>query len=139
MEWGRNSILPYSYIIPGNVNFRPPHALILVLGSLALCYSNMELRERKRGASGFQGAGTSSGRADTNSGLADTSSARRQGWSGPVGCCSRVGRNSILLYSCIMPGKVHFRPLPVSTWRQLAGVSSRWRHMFARQRCTQTR
>ena len=134
---GRNSILLYSCMMPGKINFRPPPVLILVLGGLALWHSKTGLRESKRGTSGIQGAETSSGRADISSGLADTSSARRQGWSGPVGCCIGVGRYSILLYYCIVPGKVHFRPPPVSTSRQLAALEVE--HMCARQRCTQTR
>ena len=88
--------------MPGKVHFRPPPVLILALGSLPLWHSNTGLRESKRGTSGIHGADTSSGRADIRSGLADTSSAR----SGPLDCCSGVGRDSILLYSCIMPGKI---------------------------------
>ena len=104
--------------MPEKVNFRPPPVLILVLGSLTLWHCNTGLRESKRGTLGIQGAETSSGQADISSGLADTSSAR----SGPLGCYSGVGRDSILLYSCIVSGKVSFRPPPVSTSRQLAGV-----------------
>ena len=85
-----------------------------MLGSLALWHSNTGLRESERGTSRIQGVDTSSGLADKGSGRSDTS-ARRQGWSGHVGCCSGVGRDSILLYSCIIPGEVHFRPPPVST------------------------
>ena len=85
--------------MPGKGHFRPPPVLILVLGSLALWHGCMGLRESKRGTSGIQGADTISGLADISDGRADTSSARKQGWSGPVGCCSEVERNSILLYS----------------------------------------
>ena len=112
---GRNSILLYSCIMPEKVNFRPPPVLILVLGSLALWHNNTGLRESKRGTSGIQGADTSSGLVGIGSGRADTSNARRQGWSGPVGCCSGVGRNSILLQqlysSCIGPVTMETRCL----------------------------
>ena len=92
-------------------NFQVPPVLNFVLGSPALWHSNTRLRDSKRGRLGIQAADTSSGRADTRS-------ARRQSWSGPVGYCSGVGHNSVLLYSSSMPGKVTFRPPPVSTSRE---------------------
>ena len=85
---------------------RPPYSRSnILLASLTLWYSKMGVIEGKRGTSGIQGIGTSSSRADTSSGLSDTNRARPLGWSGPVGVCSRVGHNSVLPHSCIMPGK----------------------------------
>ena len=55
-----------------------------------------------------------------------------------MGCCSGVGRNSVLLFFCISPAKVNVGPPSVSTSRQLAGVISRWKQVFARPTFTRT-
>ena len=81
----------------------------LLLGSLSVTATRGCERASEAGGAS-KGADTTSGRADSSIGLADTSSAQRQGWSGPVRCCSGMRRKSVLLYSCNMPGNVIFRP-----------------------------
>ena len=60
-------------------------------------------------------------------------------WAAVVDCCSGVGRNSIRLNSCLMPGNSKYQPPPALTLRQQSVVPPKWRHVLARKRCIQTR
>ena len=53
-------------------------------------------------------------------------------WTAAVDFCSGVGRNSIRLNPCLVPGNIKYQPPPVLPSRQQSVVPPKWRHVLAR-------